>query len=135
MMNGHDLTNFSQVREEQGNLKGGHVFDLGNGREEIAKVARSFKGGILTHYPYPFALPYLTARQEAGAHDPLSYLQADISQYADPTKRQAQNLDRTPAKQSVGLGISTPVIIGMAVVAVALFTVSLHLTGTINLGR
>ena len=104
-----------------GNIKGGHHFNLGNGREEIAKVASSFKGA--THrYPYPLNLPFLTG-QGAGAHDPLSYLQADVSQYKDPTKRQAQNLDRAPKAV-----VSYPVLLLVAgvVVALAVLTITLN---------
>ena len=114
-----------------GNIKSGHHFNLGNGRAEIAKVARSFKGA--THrYPYPLNLPFLTG-QGAGAHDPLSYLQADVSQYKDPTKRQAQNLDRTPARSKVN--ISIPVAIGVAVLALVILSIHLGVQAQVNVGR
>ena len=117
--------------EDLGNLKSGHNGILSNGREEIAKVASSFKGAFQNVYPPPFAWPFLTG-QGAGAHDPLSYLQADVSQYGDPTKRQKQNLDRTPRAK---VNISIPVAIGVAVLAVAVLMVSIHLSGQIDVGR
>jgi len=129
MMNGHDLTSNKQFVLDVGNIKSGELH-LGNGKHALAVMLASFRGA--THrYPYSLNLPYLTMG-DARAHDPLTYVFPDVNQYIDPTKRQAQNLDRTPKAV-----VSYPVmlLIAGAVLFLAVFTITLNASASASITR
>jgi hypothetical protein len=119
-----------------GNIKSGHQFDLGNGRKEIAKVAASFRGAYGRGYPYVFHLPYLSGL-EAGIEGRLQSYNT-LSNPPEPTMtpkaRQAQNLNRTPARSNITE--SWPVLIVVGALAILVLSVGIHLStgGTLDIG-
>ena len=130
---GIDNTDNQQFR------RGGNSKFLGNSWLFSPSMLLSFQGARGRGYPYILPVINSSLVQETGeiARGVKSYIFPDKSQYVDPTKRQTQNLDTSKpvtTKQSIGASISMPLVIGLAVVAAAVLTMSLHFSGVIDLG-
>jgi hypothetical protein len=135
MLNGHDLTNSSQQREDLGNIKSGdtfiHLGYTGAMNGWATKQLASFRLAHGRGFPYLAPVSYLTAETWNGfPQKPWEVIPHDPPM--TPQERQAQNLNRTPVK---GINIGYGELVMVAVAIAGLLLISIHLRIQAEIGR